>query len=584
MSKLKSLFLAAALLTAQAMAANVPLAQLAERFYDEQARFEPVTATIFGDNRYDDLLPMTITPSVRARQFAMLHGVLEDLMRIDRSKLSADELVTYDLLNYEMNKRLRFEQFKDHLLPMNHMDSLPVVLANFGSGQGSQPIGTVAEYEMYLKRIAALPQWVDAAIINMRAGIKDNIVLPKALVVSLLPQIKALAGATTEGSDFYAPIRNLPASFGTGERARLKGAYLQAVSGKVLPSLRKLAVFLETDYLPAARESAGWGALPNGNQWYLAWAAAHTTTTMSPEEIHRIGLAEMARINAEFVKLGPKLGYTGAPAGLPRWLAQQPKYRPFKTDEEVLQAYRDLNARIVPKLSQLFASQPEAPLEIRPEPALSRATASDHYTLAAADGSRPGIFWAVIPDASQYGSTRMTSLFLHEGNPGHHFQLSRQQELPLPKFRKFGLVNAYSEGWGLYAETLGKELGLYDDPNAYAGFLIMDMRRAARLVVDTGLHAKGWSREQTIRFLMDEAGDSEADARNATERYMAWPGQALSYKVGALKIMELRQRAAAALGAKFSLAKFHDLVLASGALPLGLLEAKVDGWIAEQGK
>jgi uncharacterized protein (DUF885 family) len=250
----------------------------------------------------------------------------------------------------------------------------------------------------------------------------------------------------------------------------------------------------------------------------------------------------------------------------------------------VLQAYRDLNARILPKLPQLFASTPKAPLEIRPEPALSRATASDHYTLAASDGSRPGVFWAVIPDATKYGSTRMTALFLHEGMPGHHFQLSKQQELPLPAFRKFGLVNAYSEGWGLYAESLGKELGLYDDPNAYAGFLILDLRRAARLVVDTGLHAKGWSREQTIRYLVDVVGESEADARNATERYMAWPGQALSYKVGALKLMELRQRAATALGPKFSLARFHDVVLASGALPLGLLEAKLDAWITEQAK
>jgi uncharacterized protein (DUF885 family) len=591
MAAIRSIILAAALfagLPLQATAADAvsaaggQLSSLAERYYEEQARFDPVTSTFFGDNRFDDLLPMTIMPSVRARQFAMFHGVLEDLMRIDRSKLSADDLITYDLLNDEMNKRLRFESFKEHLLPLNHMDSLPVVLANLGSGQGSQPIATVAQYQAYLKRIAALPQWIDAAIANMRTGMKENIVQPKALMVSLLPQIKALAEASTEKSDFYAPIRNLPDSFTAGEKVRLKGAYLQAVSGKVLPSLRKLAAFIETDYLPAARDTAGWGALPGGAQWYLAWVAAHTTTSMGPEEIHRIGLAEMARINAELVKLGPKLGYGGAPAGLQRWLAQQPKYRPFKSEQDVLQAYRDLNARILPKLAQLFGSLPKAPLDIRPEPALSRATASDHYTLAAADGSRPGIFWAVIPDAGKYGSTRMTSLFLHEGHPGHHFQLSKQQELPLPKFRKFGLINAYAEGWGLYAETLGKELGLYEDPNAYAGHLMLDMRRAARLVVDTGLHAKGWSRDQTIAFLVDEVGDSEADARNATERYMAWPGQALSYKVGALKIMALRQRAAAKLGPKFSLAKFHDAVLANGALPLGLLETKIDAWIVAQ--
>ena len=601
MAAIKSVLLAAALggavigafpsaaFAAQAAVAKVKaapatqLADLAERYYEEQARFEPVTSTIFGDNRFDDVLPMTLMPGVRARQFAMLHGVLDELTTIDRNKLSPSDQITFDVLGYMLNDRLRFEPLKDHLLPMSHMDSLPVVLANFGSGKGSQPITTYAQYQAYLKRIGALPQWIDAAIINMRAGMKEGIVQPKALVVSLLPQIKALAAATPDKSDFNAS-RHMPDSLGAGEKARLKGDYLQAVSTRVLPSLRKLSAFLENEYLPASRTTAGYGALPGGSQWYRVWVASHTTSAMSPDEIHRLGLAEMARINAEFVKLAPKLGYSGKPSGLPLWLSQQAKYKPFKSEEDVLQAYRDLNARIAPKLPALFATMPKAPLEIRPEPELSRATASDHYTLAAADGSRPGIFWAVIPKPELYGSTRMTSLFLHEGNPGHHFQLSKQQELPIPKFRKFGLINAYSEGWGLYAETLGREMGLYDDPNAYAGHLMLDMRRAARLVVDTGLHAKGWTREQTIKYLMDEAGDTEADARNATERYMAWPGQALSYKVGALKIMELRLRAAAALGPKFSLARFHDEVLADGALPLGLLESKINVWIALQSK
>ena len=597
MAAIKTALLAAALFTAypgfvlaaDPVAASVRaapaqrLAALAERYYEAQARFEPVTSTIFGDNRFDDQLPMTISPGVRARQFAMLHDVLDELTTIDRSKLSAQDMTTYDVLGYMLNDRLRFEPLKDHLLPMSHMDSLPVVLANFGSGQGSQPIATYEQFQAYLKRINALPQWIDAAIVNMRAGMKDNIVLPKALVVSLLPQIKALAAATPAKSDYNAS-RHMPDSFSAGEKARLKGDYLQAVQTRVLPSLKKLSAFLENGYLPAARTTSGWGALPGGAAWYRTWVASHTTTSKSPDEIHRIGLAEVERINAEFTRLAPKLGYTGKPSALPQWLAQQPKYKPFKTDEEVLQAYRDIDARIKPKLPMLFATLPKAPMELRPEPELSRDTASDHYTLAAADGSRPGIFWAVIPKPENYSSTRMTSLLLHEGNPGHHFQLSRQQELPIPKFRKFGLITAYSEGWGLYAETLGKELGLYEDPNAYAGHLALDMRRAARLVVDTGLHSKGWTREQTIKYLMDEAGDTEAEARNATERYMAWPGQALSYKVGALKIMELRQRAAAALRPKFSLPKFHDEVLGEGPLPLGLLETKINNWIAAQAK
>jgi uncharacterized protein (DUF885 family) len=376
----------------------------------------------------------------------------------------------------------------------------------------------------------------------------------------------------------------MPASFNAGEKARLKGAYRQAVGNKVLPAMRKLAAFLEKDYLPAARASAGWGALPNGGQWYRAWVASQTTTTLSPDEIHRIGLAEMTRIQGELEKLAPRLGYTGPGRGLGQWLGQQQKFRPFKTEEDVLQHYRALNARILPLLPKLFATLPKAPLEIRPEPPLSRDAASDHYTLSAADGSRPGIFWAVIPDPAAYGSTRMTSLFLHEGHPGHHFQLSRQQELAVPKFRKFGGNTAYVEGWALYAETLGKEMGLYEDPNAHAGHLLLDLRRAARLVVDTGLHAKGWTREQTVKYLVEQAGDTEADAINATERYMALPAQALGYKIGALKIQELRQRATQELGPKFSLAKFHDAILADGSMPLGLLETKMNAWIAAQAK
>ncbi|QYF92289.1 DUF885 domain-containing protein [Massilia sp. PAMC28688] len=568
----------------QAASAARQLAAIAERYYDEKARMEPLNATFFGDNRFDHLLPMTLVPAQRARMFAFLHDTREALMGVDRSKLDGTDVTSFDLLVYEINDALRFEPWRDHLMPMNHMDAVPVVVANFGGGQGSQPIKTVAEYEAYLARVAALPEWIDAAISNMRVGMQEKLVLPRALVVSLLPQIKTLAAATLEKSDYYTPIHNMPAGVDVGEKARLKGAYGQAIAGKVLPALGRLARFLENEYLPAARDSAGWGGLPNGAQWYRAWVASNTTTAMSPDEIHRIGLDEMARINAEFKKVGRRIGYVGKPQLLTSWMLAQERYRPFKSEEQVLQAYRDINARVVPKLPQLFATLPKAPLEIRPEPPLSRATASDHYTLPAVDGSRPGIFWAVINDPTRYGSTLMTSLFLHEGHPGHHFQLAKQQDLPLPRFRKNGGHNAYVEGWALYAETLGREMGLYDDANAYAGHLMLDMRRAARLVVDTGLHAKGWTREQTITFLMEQAGDSEADARNATERYMAWPAQALGYKVGAMKIMALRQQAAAALGPQFNLARFHDAVLAEGSLPLGMLEAKMHAWIAEQGR
>ncbi|MEO7495739.1 MAG: DUF885 domain-containing protein, partial [Massilia sp.] len=366
------------------------LAALAETYYEAQARFDPLSATVTGDNRFDDLLPMTIVPAVRARQFAMLHEVHDELMRIDRSKLAGTDLTTFDCLLVETNTQIAFEPFKDYLLPLNHMDSVPVVVANYGSGDGSQPITTVAQYRIYLKRVAALPQWLAAASANMRVGIKEGVVLPKALVVALLPQIEALAKATPENSAFSAPVRSFPESFTKFERASLNTQYHETLRTAVLPALKKFATFLAQEYLPAARSTAGWGGLPNGANWYRTWVQSQTTSSLNPEEIHRVGMAEMTRIRAELAKVGATLGYKGEPAGLAGWLDAQPAYHPFKTEAEVLQAYRDLYTRITPALPSLFATLPRAPLEIRPEPALSRETASDHYTLAASDGSRPG--------------------------------------------------------------------------------------------------------------------------------------------------------------------------------------------------
>lgn len=603
MTKLKSAILASALLGAFAaqpvamaqemvkpmvapkpplMTAAQQLADLAERYYMELAHFEPIGATVNGDNRFDGEMSMAIVPAVRARHFAALHEEQAELMRIDRSKLTGGDLISYDCLAFDLNAAMSLESFPDNLLPLDQMNAMPVVLANFASGQGSQPLVTVANYQDFHKRLAGLSMWIDAAIANMRAGMARGVVQPKALVQSLLPQLKTLSGDSIDKSAFMAPVRNLPASFSAFDKSKFTAAYRDTVGNAVLPSLKKLTAFIETEYLPAARDTAGWGALPNGANWYKAWSVVQTTTTLSADEIHNIGLAEMDRINAEYVKLAPKLGYTGEPAGTFRWANAQAKNRPFKTEEDVLNFYRDLNVKVMAKMPAYFATMPKAPLAIKAEPALTRDTASNHYEPASADGTRPGVFWAVIRDAATHGTTGMTTLFLHEGAPGHHFQIAKQQELALPSFRKFGFYNAYVEGWALYAETLGFEAGLYDDANAHLGTLKADMVRAARLVVDTGLHAKGWTREQTIAFLRDKAGDTEDAAKNNTERYMAWPAQALGYKIGALKIMELRKRAAAKLGPKFNLARFHDAVLANGQLPLALLDTKINEWIATQ--
>jgi uncharacterized protein (DUF885 family) len=303
---------------------------------------------------------------------------------------------------------------------------------------------------------------------------------------------------------------------------------------------------------------------------------------MSPAQIHELGLQEVARIQGEMEKIKNHYQFNGNLREFLNWHANNKSFRPFTTEQQVLDSYTALNNQIATKLPALFGRQPNAPLIVLPEPELTRATASDHYNPPAPDGSRPGVYYAVINDPANYSNTTMTSLLLHEGQPGHHFHIGLQQQMDLPKFRKYGWVTAYGEGWALYAETLGKEMGFYEDPNQYLGHLKLELTRAVRLVTDTGLHAKGWTQQQTMSYMMEIEAKSEAEARRATERYMSWPGQALAYKVGALKIQELRSKAHAQLGDKFSLSAFHDLVLSDGVLPLSLLEEKVDAWIASQ--
>jgi len=551
---------------------------LADQYYETLARYAPVNATQSGDNRFDDQIG-SISPKARVALLSKNQAYLDRLHAIKREHLDVRAQINYDILEYELKSDLSFKDFPTDLLPLDQMDSMPVTLANFASGEGAQRLTTVKEYKAYLNRLNQLPGWIDQAIANMREGMRTNIVLPKAAMVSALPAFQKLLSATPEASIFYKPVTNMPAAFPARDKQALTAAYRKTIDSQLAPALARLATFLEKEYLPAARSSTGWSALPNGAAWYQARVAASTTTDMTPEQIHAIGLKEVARIQGEYGVVGPKMGYTGPAAGLPGWVSQQEKYRPFKTEQEVIDVYRKLDATLRTKLPAMFTLMPKAPLDLRLEPELTRATASDHYTAPAADGTRPGVFWSVVNDPKQYGSTGMVTLFLHEGQPGHHFHIALLQELGLPKYRKFGGNNAYTEGWALYAETLGKEMGLFDKPEDYFGHLNDEMLRAARLVVDTGMHSKGWTREQAIQYYKDTLGYSDPVARSEIERYMVWPGQALGYKVGALKILELRQRATAALGEKFSLPKFHEIVLEDGTLPLSLLEKKVDRWI-----
>jgi uncharacterized protein (DUF885 family) len=569
-----------------ASAAERQLDGIAARFYDARARFDPMLyATANGDSRYDDQLGMAIAPQVRARYFAANHKLLNELGKIDRAHLSDKARLNYDILVFEIRSQLDLERFPEHLLPLNHFDNVPSNLANYASGTGSQPLATPAQYRAYLARLQQLPAWIDQAIANMKEGVRKGVVQPKAITASMLPQFRQLAAADPEASIFYTPIKNLPAGFSDQDKNTLTAGYRDAAQ-KIDAALGRLNTYLEKDYLPAGRTTAGYGALPDGAAWYQARIRNNTNLDRTPAEIHALGEREVARIQHEMAALAPKLGYDGPLKTFPQWVAAQPRFKPFKSDREVLDRYRAIYATVEAKLPQYFSLLPKAKLDIQLEPELTRATASDHYTPVAADGSHPGVFWAVVNDPKDYSTVGMTTLFLHEGVPGHHLHAALLKELPLPDFRKFFTEHpsaaAYGEGWALYCETLGHEFGLYDDPAAYYGHLNDELLRAVRLVVDTGMHAQGWSREQAVKYMMDNLGYSEARAANQVERYMVWPGQALAYKTGALKILELRARAQKELGPKFTYAKFHAVVLGDGTLPLPILQAQVEKWIAAE--
>lgn len=566
---------------ARAAAPAAALAALSERYYEAQARFDPINSgTLVGDNRFDDRLPLTLAPAQRRARFAMVREVQRGLALIPREALAPGDALTYDLLARELETRLGFERFNDHLLPLQQMDSVPVLLANFASGQAEQPLATAAQHRAYLKRIGGLPAWAEQALANMREGLSRGIVPPRPVVEATLEQLRTLGSRRLEDNPFWGPATRLPAAWPAAQRSRLQQAYRATVERQVAPAMRRLAGFVEREYLPASRTEPGWGALPDGAAWYRQWVRDQTTTELGPQEIHALGLQEVARIQGELARLAPALGYSGELKGLLGWVHEEPRFRPFRSEAQILEAYREIDRRVREQLPRLFGRAPRAGLEIRPEPELTRATASDHYSLPADDGSRPGVFWTVISDPSAYESPSMTALFLHEGQPGHHFQMALQQELRLPSFRRRSWINAFGEGWALYAETLGHEMGLYEDPVAYVGLLRMEIFRAARLVVDTGLHAQGWSVDRAVAYLVDEAGMWPPIARNQVHRYLAWPAQALGYKIGALKIQQLRERARQALGERFDIAAFHDAVLGEGSLPLSLLERRIDAWIA----
>jgi uncharacterized protein (DUF885 family) len=540
-------------------------------------------ATLFGNNEYNDKLPADFTDSYRDTLRNFYKKNLAGIQAFDREKLNINDRISVDILKRDLEMNLEGLTFSDNLIPSNQFSGLPLSFGQAGSGSSFQPFKTIKDYENWLGRIEGFSAWADSAIVYFRKGIAANYVLPASLVKKMIPQMESMVVSDPAKSLFYGPITNMPSSFSPEDSKRLKTLYEKAILEKIVPSYKKLGTFLKGEYLPKARTSSGINALTGGDKYYEFLIRQETTTNKKPEEIYQIGLSEVARIKHLMDSVKNAVGFKGDLKAFFTYLKTDKRFTPFKTPEEVLDAFEKIHQTMKPKLSQMFRLVPTTRFEIKQTEAFRAASASAEYSPGTVDGSRPGIFYVPIIDATKFNLTSgLESLFLHEAIPGHHYQISLQMEdTSLPEFRRFGGNNAYVEGWALYTESLGKELGLYTDPYQYIGAWGDEMHRAIRLVVDVGLHTKDLSGEDAIQYMMDNEAISEQGATAEIERYMVIPAQALGYKIGALKIRELRNKYAFSMGNKFSLSAFHEPVLKYGSMPLDVLESMMDEWTAD---
>ncbi|WP_207533555.1 DUF885 domain-containing protein [Desertivirga arenae] len=547
-------------------------------YWEARSKLFPLDATQQGDSRYNHILQNDQTQGFRDTLKQFYQTYLSRLDSFNREDLNEDNKLSYDIFKYEMKIQLEGLQTNLWMIPTQQFWGLPLTMGQLGSGDSYQPFKTPQDYRNWLSRVKGFSVWTDSAIANFRKGMRTGVVLPRPLVKKMIPQMEAMIVVDAEKSLFFQPIKKMPDGFSKEEKTEFTNAYKQAISKDIIPSYKKLRDFLQKEYYLAARPSAGISGIPEGREDYLYLVKYWTTTNKSPEEIYQTGIEEVKRIRDEMESVKKEANFVGDLKSFFEYMRNEPRFMPFKTPQDVLNAFRGIQEHIEPNLNRLFGNKPKTPFEIRQTEAFRAASASAEYMQGSPDGSRPGIFYIPIIDAKKFNITSgMESLFLHEAIPGHHYQISLQQEnKDLPKFRRFAWYGAYGEGWALYCESLGKELGVYQDPYQYMGALGDEMHRAVRLVVDVGIHAKGMTREQAVKFMMENEAISEEGAVAEVERYMAVPGQALSYKIGALKIRELRNRYSEKVGKRFKLTDFHDEFLKDGCMPLEIVEAKMN--------
>lgn len=554
------------------------LHELFEREWESSLRENPLRASSLGDRRYNDRWPDVSLEAIE-RRHQHRQQVLRELAAIPFEALSETDQLNYTLFRKQYEQEVEEHPFRWYLLPLNQR----------GGIQTAHEIAdqirftTVKDFEDWIARLRSFPLYMDQTIALLREGIRAGLVHPRIILERIPEQIAAHIVDRPEDSLFFAPFRNFPEGIPAKEQERLVAAAKAAIRDSVVPAFRQFQQFFLHEYLPAGPQRVGIWQFPRGKEMYAFFARRYTTTNLTPEQIHEIGQREVRRIRAEMEQVIARTGFQGSFEDFLTFLRTDPRFY-YRTPEELLAAYRALAKQIDPTLVKLFRRLPRVPYGVEPIPdQIAPATTTAYYRPPAADGSRAGTYFVNLYRPEVRPKYEMEALSIHEAVPGHHLQIALAMELgELPAFRRYGGYTAFVEGWALYSESLGEELGFYRDPYSKFGQLTYEMWRAVRLVVDTGMHYLGWTRQQAIDFFKANAGKAEHDIVNEIDRYIAWPGQALAYKIGELKIKELRALAARELGERFDVREFHDVVLGSGAVPLDVLEAQVRRWIAQK--
>jgi uncharacterized protein (DUF885 family) len=558
---------------------------LFQAYFDESMQMNPVSATYVGISDYNDRFSPPVNSQTLAQSLAFEEKYLAKIKTIDASALSGQDLLSYQIFLRKREMAIEGAQFPSHLMPIHQMGGAHSYFASLGSGKSAQPFNTADDYRNFISRAQGFATYMDSTIVAMKEGIETSIVLPKPLIQKVLPQLQVHMLDDVTQSVFYGPLETLKENENITDvdKEQITKDYIEIIKSTIIPAYGRVYQFMSEEYLPKGRDTVGLSDLPNGKAWYEYRIETNTTLPLSAEEIHTFGQQEVARILAEMTKVKETVGFAGDLPAFFEFLRTDEQFF-FDSEQALIDAYTQVKEKIDSRLPLLFDVFPKADYEVRAVEAFRAASeAGASYQSPAPDGSRPGIFYINAYNLKAQPKYLMETLSIHEAAPGHHFQIAIQQEVEsLPDFRKFGGYTVFAEGWALYAESLGKELGLFTDPYMWYGRLSDEQLRAMRLVVDTGLHAFGWSRQKAIDFMTDNSSLALTDIEAEVERYIAIGGQAVSYKVGQRHIRMLRNKAQDVLGDQFDVKKFHTQILIDGALPMSILEAKIDRWIAQQ--